>query len=1049
MRRSRFLLSVAFLVLCSRSASADSTQAKGQGKGEKDLAVAADRYGDLLPRGSTARLGTLRFRKGFFLSQAEFSSDGKKIATAGGGQGVILWDPATGRQLFEFSNQRESRGFAFSPDGKLLASRGTAENGKEEELLLQDTTSGKVVRRLGKANLARLVFSPDGKILAGWGWEHQAGRQEAIQLWEVASGKRLCRIPTPNRWLTCLVFSPDGTTLVGCDPYGQAKTAVHVWDVATGKELAPVTGHEKAVHTASFSPDGKTLISAGEDETIRFWDYSSRKQLRSIPTQHGTVRVVCYSPDGRMLATGHSDGTVILWDAASARQIRLWRAHSAHLISLCFSPDGGTLLSASALETVPRLWDIANGQEIHSYPGHRGAADWLTFTPDGKDLLSVGRERTLLRWDVATGQPQKLFELSGSRYDVFVLAPDRTRLAAWSHQDGTLCLWDIGRTRDPVILGKFSRQPSDPPGNIRVQDACFSPDGRWLAASVSDKTHLWDTISGKEIWQIPSDRRETHLAFSPDGTVLASTDPPSDDSGIHFWDVATGKELRKIEDCQFPGSLAFSPDGRWLAASGGWQAPAQLYDLSTGKPVSLQGMNSGAYACAFSSDSKYLATAGMEKDPVTRLWEVASGKEIARFDGHDPALVSVAFSPDSRTLATGSANSTILLWYVPGKLANSQPDSPRAVLATRSLLSQWRVPPPFRYPEGKHGKGELKYINDLPVLTVAGTPEEIGEQIGVLAVKPVAADMDLHRVLPAVLKSHHIDKALPWLASFCNGLLQRFPSEYRRELEAMAKAAGVDRDLLVIVNVVPDLYNMTGCSTLVVEPGRSASGKPLFGRNLDTQPVMQIYKYSLVIIYRPEGKHAFASIGFPGTIGPFSALNDAGLALAIDGMYSTADGSLGFNPLGMPIFVAFRRLMEDSSSLAEAEKYLRSHRLATMLGLTVCDKTRGVVFELTTKNVIMREPIDDICACTNHFVSKGLATSTQCWRYPILEESRKLPKLGVADVAKKMHAVNQGSWTLQTMIFEPGELRLHVGFGKGPVSRLPLKELELASLFKR
>ena len=45
---------------------------------------------------------------------------------------------------------------------------------------------------------------------------------------------------------------------------------------------------------------------------------------------------------------------------------------------------------------------------------------------------------------------------------------------------------------------------------------------------------------------------------------------------------------------------------------------------------------------------------------------------------------------------------------------------------------------PFRYPEAKHGKGELRYINQVPVLLVAGTPEEIGEQMGVLAIRPAA-----------------------------------------------------------------------------------------------------------------------------------------------------------------------------------------------------------------------------------------------------------------------------------------------------------------------
>jgi hypothetical protein len=70
-------------------------------------------------------------------------------------------------------------------------------------------------------------------------------------------------------------------------------------------------------------------------------------------------------------------------------------------------------------------------------------------------------------------------------------------------------------------------------------------------------------------------------------------------------------------------------------------------------------------------------------------------------------------------------------------------------------------------------------------------------------------------------------------------------------------------------------------------------------------------------------------------------------------------------------------------------------------------------------------------------------------RYDALEKSRTLANLGLADVVKHLHAANQGPATMQTMVFEPDALRLHLAFGKGPSSTLPLKTLELAPLFHK
>jgi hypothetical protein len=128
---------------------------------------------------------------------------------------------------------------------------------------------------------------------------------------------------------------------------------------------------------------------------------------------------------------------------------------------------------------------------------------------------------------------------------------------------------------------------------------------------------------------------------------------------------------------------------------------------------------------------------------------------------------------------------------------------------------------------------------------------------------------------------------------------------------------------------------------------------------------------------------------------------------------------------------------------------LRDFKATTTGCAILADREGGAVYELTPKIIITRPAEEGICTCTNHFCSGELAVPMErCWRYDRLQEYRKRPKLGVADVAEALDAVSQGKATLHSMIFEPATLRAHIALGAGAAKGHHRKTLECGELFR-
>jgi predicted choloylglycine hydrolase len=183
-------------------------------------------------------------------------------------------------------------------------------------------------------------------------------------------------------------------------------------------------------------------------------------------------------------------------------------------------------------------------------------------------------------------------------------------------------------------------------------------------------------------------------------------------------------------------------------------------------------------------------------------------------------------------------------------------------------------------------------------------------------------------------------------------------------------------------------------------------------------------------------------------------MNDAGLCLGILEVRHVKDGVEKFDAFGTPYALCYRRIMEECSTVEEAEKLLKTMRRTTLGNLALCGPSGGAVFEMTPKQVVVRKPELGLCSCTNHFLTKQLKPETQpniFWtldRYDILERARQLPKVGLDDLHQSLHAVSVKTHTLQTMIFEPASLRIHLSIGSCPASAKKLTVLDLAPLFQ-
>jgi WD40 repeat protein len=687
--RSRLLSLVACLALApgqpARGERPVVENKKAPGAGP---AARTDRFGDRLPPGAIARLGTVRFRPGIAWGPFALSPDGRTVATGEEGK-LLLWDLASGKGVrsFELQGALYVRGIRFSPDGKLVAVLGGRIHyefrswRQEHFVYVGEVASGKTLHRFGGGSRIFVFDPPDfvprGKALAArTGTMLYAGAEGALVLWDPISGKELRRFPE----VLCSTASPDGLVLAGAKRDG----TIYLWDAATGREVRRLPGHRDAVWALAFSPDGKTLASgggpleytvkkggeAGSDTVIRLWAVSAGKEQARCQGHRGAVRLIRFAPDGKTLASEGADNALILWEASTGRRRqRVVAEGNAGTWCFRFSPDGKTLVGGHDRDGRIHHWDITAGKEVRRWDTNQRRVSHLEFTPDGKTLVAGGE--WLSAWDVASGA--EMHARAGHRAEVCGLkfSPDGRALASLD-ESHFLRVWEPGAGL-PLPLPDGGR------GRVHRFDYCA--DGKALAAVGFDVTaRVWQVQTGRQMAAFPlgtaatvraweeltggirghprlGEHPDKCLVFGPGARVLAVA---GEDHHIHLWEVAAGKKIARLDARQGRlSSLAFSPGGNVLASAGAEQTLV-LWELPAGKEIHrFTEKEGGDIPCCFSPDGKTLAWAGGRR---IHLWDLTTRKEVGPLPGHPGRTTHLAFDRGGRTLVSGGRDQTVCLW---------------------------------------------------------------------------------------------------------------------------------------------------------------------------------------------------------------------------------------------------------------------------------------------------------------------------------------------------------------------------------------------------
>ncbi|KAG8793560.1 hypothetical protein FRC12_002355 [Ceratobasidium sp. 428] len=622
----------------------------------------------------------LRTISGAFLcNSVAFSPDSRRIVSGCEDRTVRIWDTETGDAALEplTGCLASVDSAAFSSDGRWIFSSSA---GMTIQVLDAETGEARfdpIQLRLpaGEDNiihpwLRSVALSPDGsRIVSGSG----GGR---VLVWSAETGEAVLRPLEGHLNSVCSVaFSPDGRRIVS----GSYDKTVRVWDAETGDPvLQPLSGHSDAVRSVAFSPDNRWIVSGAMDKTVRMWDAKTGDLLLQPLTGHsGGVKSLVFSPDCSLIVSGSDDHTVRILDSHTGFLVQTLHGHSGSVTSVAFSPDGRRVASSSDDRTI-RIWEtvgihtVEAAKPVHTRHELTEPVTCVAYLPNGRYVVTGSEDGTVRIWDAETGEAVfRPLEGHTAAVECLTVSPDSRRVVSGS-SDNTVRVWNA-RTGEAALEPLRGHTK-------RVLCVAFSHDCCLIASGSEDRTlWIWKADTGEQALEPLRDHSDDIYAvtFSADSQRVLSY---ASGEAVHIWDVKTGATMitplegysRTITPREYhPTCLsksAFSADSLRIVLV--LDVSMHIWDTETGRLIlhSSWGWGSALNSVALSLDGRWIASTPYPGSEV-RIWSAETGELVleplrGRVEPVGNPALSVAFSPDSRRLVSGSDYKTVSIWDI-------------------------------------------------------------------------------------------------------------------------------------------------------------------------------------------------------------------------------------------------------------------------------------------------------------------------------------------------------------------------------------------------